>query len=171
MTLIHGRLPRIHQRQYPAVIRMGPSGSDYVLEGVSALQDNICRALHAWPAEIDLASAAGRATVTARLARALRAQRRHAITGHWAYDFSCHANLLTLHRRVAQSGAIITRSASWSWPASAHGGCQGPSSLPAQSGRGHNWARPSGSRAAIPISRGILPATADSGSAGAALAT
>lgn len=108
MTLSHERLPRTHQRRYPAVMRMGPSGSDLVLEGVSALQDDICRALHAWPAEIDFAIAAGRAIVTTRVARA---QRRHAIAGHWAYDFSCHANLLALHRQVVQSGATISQSA------------------------------------------------------------
>jgi hypothetical protein len=109
MTIDRARLPRTHQRRYPAVTRRGQPGSGHDWDAVSALKDDLCRALHMWPCEVDLATITGRAAVTARLARALRVQRRHAITGHWSYDFSCHANLLALNRRVAQLGATRPR--------------------------------------------------------------
>lgn len=61
---------------------------------------DLCRTLHLWPVEIDLATQRGRCHLAAGVRRALRAQRCRARAGHWSYDIACHARLLELHRRI-----------------------------------------------------------------------
>lgn len=89
------QLPRPHLRRHAS---SAPLARDR--DSDAALLLDLSRALHLWPSEIDLGSAAGRARIGATLRRALRVQRRRALAGHWAYDFACHARLLDLHRRV-----------------------------------------------------------------------
>lgn len=56
------------------------------------------RVLPLWPHELDDASAEGRRNVLARLRRALRAERRRGLAGHWTYDLARHAELLRVYR-------------------------------------------------------------------------
>ncbi len=46
-----------------------------------------------WPKDIDDLTLDGRRRVIALMERALRAERRRGIAGHWAYDLSRHAAL------------------------------------------------------------------------------
>ena len=52
-----------------------------------------------WPAEIADLSLNGRQLIVARLARALREERRRGKAGHWAYDLARHAQLGALWRQ------------------------------------------------------------------------
>jgi hypothetical protein len=52
-----------------------------------------------WPAEVDDFSAVGRQNLLAKLSRALRAERRRGIAGHWTYDLARHVELLHLYRK------------------------------------------------------------------------
>jgi hypothetical protein len=66
----------------------------------------IARVLPVWPHEIDDRSEDGRRRLLARLARALRAERRRGVAGHWTYDLARHAALLRLYREeLAALGA------------------------------------------------------------------
>lgn len=56
------------------------------------------RALPLWPHEIEDASLDGRQRMVARLARALRAERRRGVAGHWTYDLARHVALLRVYR-------------------------------------------------------------------------
>ncbi len=56
------------------------------------------RILPLWPHEVEDQSPHGRARILARLARALRAERRRGIAGHWTYDLARHAELLRVYR-------------------------------------------------------------------------
>lgn len=95
MSPFDRQLPRPCHRRHPATAPLAGSPCDR-----EALIVDLSRALHLWPSEIDLATKSGRARVRATLRRALRAQRRHALAGHWAYDFAVHARLVDLHRRL-----------------------------------------------------------------------
>src|SRR5262245_11112831 len=44
------------------------------------------RLIALWPAELEDQSAEGRLRILAKLRRALRAERRRAVSGHWSYD-------------------------------------------------------------------------------------
>ena len=57
------------------------------------------RVLALWPQEIDDVSVAGRQIALAKLKRALRAERRRGIAGHWTYDLARHVELLHLYRQ------------------------------------------------------------------------
>jgi hypothetical protein len=59
----------------------------------------LTRVLALWPGEVDDLSAAGRQDMLARLRRALRAERRRGIAGHWTYDLARHVELLHLYRQ------------------------------------------------------------------------
>lgn len=68
----------------------------------------IARLLPLWPNEIEDRSEAGRRRLLAKLARALRAERRRGVAGHWAYDLGRHAALLRLYQEelaASRSGA------------------------------------------------------------------
>lgn len=47
-----------------------------------------------WPAELVDMSDEGRRRLIAKLRRALRAERRRGLMGHWTYDLARHAQLL-----------------------------------------------------------------------------
>jgi hypothetical protein len=47
-----------------------------------------------WPAELVDTSEEGRRRLIAKLRRALRAERRRGLMGHWTYDLARHAQLL-----------------------------------------------------------------------------
>ena len=51
-----------------------------------------------WPGELDDESPEGRRRILARLHRALRAERRRGLAGHWTYDLARHAELLRVYR-------------------------------------------------------------------------
>ena len=65
--------------------------------------DTLVRLLPMWPAEIASLSLSGRRHIVARLARALREERRRGKAGHWAYDLARHAQLGAVwrHERAA----------------------------------------------------------------------
>jgi hypothetical protein len=56
------------------------------------------RLLPLWPHELEDASAPARLRVIARLRKALRAERRRGLAGHWTYDLARHVELLRLYR-------------------------------------------------------------------------
>ena len=56
------------------------------------------RLLPLWPHETAIASASDHFTLIARLRRALRAERRRGIAGHWTYNLARHADLLRAYR-------------------------------------------------------------------------
>lgn len=59
----------------------------------------IARVLPLWPDELEDASQAGRQRILARLHRALRAERRRGVSGHWSYDLARHAELLRVYKQ------------------------------------------------------------------------
>jgi hypothetical protein len=68
------------------------------------------RTLPLWPHELDDESPQGRQLILARLRRALRAERRRGVSGHWAYDLSRHVELLRLYRlELAESRGVGNR--------------------------------------------------------------
>jgi hypothetical protein len=59
----------------------------------------IARLVPLWPHEIEDTGRVGRRRLLARLVRALRAERRRGLAGHWAYDLGRHAAMLRLYRQ------------------------------------------------------------------------
>jgi len=59
------------------------------------------RLLPLWPHELADESPEGRLRVVARLRKALRAERRRGLAGHWTYDLARHVELLRLYRAEA----------------------------------------------------------------------
>ncbi len=59
----------------------------------------LSRVLGLWPHELDDETATGRQQILAKLKRALRAERRRGVTGHWTYDLARHIELLHLYRQ------------------------------------------------------------------------
>ena len=51
-----------------------------------------------WPHELDDSSAEGCLRILAKLRRALRAERRRALSGHWSYDLNRHLALLSAYK-------------------------------------------------------------------------
>ena len=63
------------------------------------------RLLPLWPHELSDDSPGGRHAIVCKLRRALRAERRRGIAGHWAYDLSRHVELVRIYRlELALSG-------------------------------------------------------------------
>ncbi len=63
------------------------------------------RILPLWPHELADESLEGRRTIVCKLRRALRAERRRGVAGHWTYDLARHAELLRIYRlELASSG-------------------------------------------------------------------
>jgi hypothetical protein len=56
------------------------------------------RVLPLWPHEVEDESPEGRRRILAKLRRALRAERRRGIAGHWTYDLARHVELLRVYR-------------------------------------------------------------------------
>ncbi len=65
-----------------------------------------------WEWELATPTAAEHASLIARLRRALRAERRRGLAGHWTYDLARHAQLLRAYR--AEAAACLTASAALS---------------------------------------------------------
>lgn len=61
----------------------------------------LARLLPLWPHELSDMSAAGRLRRLALLRKALRAERRRGLAGHWTYDLGRHSALLACYRREA----------------------------------------------------------------------
>ncbi len=78
----------------------------------------LSRVLALWPHELDDQSAEGRRRVVARLARALRAERRRGIAGHWTYDLARHMELLRLYRLEREAANAALAQARCAQPAS-----------------------------------------------------
>ena len=51
-----------------------------------------------WPHELDDQSPEGCRRILAKLRRALRAERRRALSGHWSYDLNRHLGLLSAYK-------------------------------------------------------------------------
>jgi hypothetical protein len=56
------------------------------------------RVLPLWPHELEDESPQTRRLILSKLRRALRAERRRGISGHWTYDLSRHVELLRVYR-------------------------------------------------------------------------
>jgi hypothetical protein len=56
------------------------------------------RVLPLWPHELDDDTPEGRRRILAKLRRALRAERRRGVAGHWTYDLARHAALVRVYR-------------------------------------------------------------------------
>jgi hypothetical protein len=56
------------------------------------------RLVSVWPSEIERSDLAGHRALVARIERALRAERRRGLSGHWTYDLARHAQLLAALR-------------------------------------------------------------------------
>lgn len=143
------------------------------------------RLIPLWPHEIADTSPAGRAKIVGKLERALRAERRQGLAGHWSYDLARHTRLLWAYRAEAAAAGLAAAGAARASIAGANpraappshpvagrtaepisrGGCRGPSSWRDPSGRARSSAQPSDSRAADPTFPGIPPGTDCSGSA------
>ena len=130
---------------------------------------------------------AGRASakIVGKLERALRAERRQGLAGHWSYDLARHTRLLWAYRAEAAAAGLAAAGAARASIAGANpraappshpvagrtaepisrGGCRGPFSWRDPSGRARSSAQPSDSRAADPTFPGIPPGTDCSGSA------
>ena len=63
------------------------------------------RVLPLWPHELDDETPEGRCNIVGKLRRALRAERRRGVAGHWTYDLARHVELLRVYRlELASSG-------------------------------------------------------------------
>jgi hypothetical protein len=63
------------------------------------------RVLPLWPHELDDETPEGRRNIVCKLRRALRAERRRGVAGHWTYDLARHVELLRVYRlELASSG-------------------------------------------------------------------
>jgi hypothetical protein len=58
----------------------------------------LARVLALWPHELEDDSRQGRARVLGKLFKALRAERRRGVAGHWTYDLARHRELLRVWR-------------------------------------------------------------------------
>jgi Family of unknown function (DUF6477) len=56
------------------------------------------RLIALWPHELDDQTPEGGLHVLAKLRRALRAERRRALSGHWSYDLNRHLGLLSAYK-------------------------------------------------------------------------
>ena len=72
--------------------------------------DTLVRLLPVWPAEIADVSLSGRTRIVARLARALREERRRGKAGHWAYNLARHAQLGSVWRQERAALKQLQRS-------------------------------------------------------------
>jgi hypothetical protein len=59
---------------------------------------DLSRLIALWPDELKDQSVEGSMRILAKLRRALRAERRRAISGHWSYDLNRHLGLLSAYR-------------------------------------------------------------------------
>lgn len=62
-------------------------------------REDLKRLVPIWPAEADDLSLSGRRHIIRCLARALRAERRRGLAGHFAYNINRHAGLITIYKQ------------------------------------------------------------------------
>ena len=84
---------RAQEGSAPGFRSMGPPQPDQDRRAA------IARVLPLWPYEIEDTSQAGRHRIVAKLRRALRAERRRGVGGHWSYDLARHVELLRAYRQ------------------------------------------------------------------------
>jgi hypothetical protein len=70
----------------------------------------LSRLLPLWPHELEDRSLDARRLIVGRLRRALRAERRRGIGGHWTYDLARHVELLRLYRAEIADLAVALQS-------------------------------------------------------------
>lgn len=83
---------------------------------VRARTTRLTSLLPLWPAEIEDMSMTGRARLVALLERALRAERRRGLAGHWTYDLARHMQLLEVYRAEARVLQAMTGNAKTNRP-------------------------------------------------------
>lgn len=64
-------------------------------------ETDLPKLLPLWPSELEVRTPSDHLRLLARLRRALRAERRRGLSGHWTYDLSRHAQLLRAYRAEA----------------------------------------------------------------------
>jgi len=57
-----------------------------------------CRVIALWPHELADQSPEGSLLILSKLRRALRAERRRALAGHWSYELNRHLGLMTAYK-------------------------------------------------------------------------
>jgi hypothetical protein len=55
---------------------------------------DVPRLIGLWPKDLDPTTVESRAQLVAKLERALRAERRRGLAGHWTYDLARHVQLV-----------------------------------------------------------------------------
>jgi hypothetical protein len=70
-----------------------------------------------WPHELKDHTPEGHLLVLAKLRRALRAERRRGLAGHWSYDLNRHLGLLSAYKgelaTLARSGRVAQPNRTW----------------------------------------------------------
>jgi hypothetical protein len=89
--------PRAARRK-PARSKIFKSSTSETAESGYVRVRDLHRLLPLWPGETEIRSASDHARLLARLRRALRAERRLGLGGHWTYDLARHAQLLRAYR-------------------------------------------------------------------------
>lgn len=71
------------------------------------------RLIALWPRELEDASPEGSVHILSKLKRALRAERRRALAGHWSYDLNRHLGLMSAYKAelalLRRMGPRLTR--------------------------------------------------------------
>jgi hypothetical protein len=68
---------------------------------------NLPRLIPLWPHELEDESHEGGLLVLAKLRRALRAERRRGLSGHWSYDLNRHLALLSAYKGELARNRLI----------------------------------------------------------------
>jgi len=91
----------------PAHRRQGGTKAGDVSEAeLARCRAEIAKLLPLWPRELADMSPAGRANVIAALERALRAERRRGLAGHWTYNLARHMQLLRAYRAETAAACL-----------------------------------------------------------------
>jgi hypothetical protein len=69
-----------------------------ISSGAYTRSRDLPRLVPVWPHELATQTPADHLRLLAKLRRALRAERRRGLAGHWAYDLARHAHLLRAYR-------------------------------------------------------------------------
>src|SRR5262245_28884482 len=95
-----GALPR-HRRCAPPAPLPAPPAARPPYDR----RTELARVLPLWPHELDDETHEARQRILGKLRRALRAERRRGVAGHWTYDLARHVELLRIYRlELASSG-------------------------------------------------------------------
>lgn len=88
--------PRASRRASTANRLFGPLAESGAAAYVRAR--DLPKLLALWPNELEDRSLDGCRRILAKLRRALRAERRRALSGHWSYDLNRHLGLLSAYK-------------------------------------------------------------------------